>query len=255
MAKMDTKPIVMSLNHQLRSPSIFRGETGEDPSKWLTEYDRVAKFNKWDEMMCLANVYFFLDGTAKQWYINNEDIVGSWDIFKTELSGFFGERQKYTRKAEEQLKHRAQLSGESTQAYIQSVLGLCREVNPSMPEGEKVSHLMKGIAEDIYQALLAKDIATTAAFIKWCNYIEDMRQKRVGRRKFERLPNVVPVAAVEDEPDLVSLIRKIVREEVHRLTARTEEPPFAHTQLLEEIVQDEVERALAPVSVKPTETR
>ncbi|GBM08214.1 hypothetical protein AVEN_168386-1 [Araneus ventricosus] len=251
----ETKPIVMALNHQLRSPSTFRGETGEDPAKWLTEYDRVAKFNKWDEMMCLANVYFFLDGTAKQWYINNEDIVGSWDVFKTELSGFFGERQKYTRKAEEQLKHRAQLSGESTQAYIQSVLGLCREVNPSMPEGEKVSHLMKGIAEDIYQALLAKDIATTAAFIKRCNYIEDMRQKRVGRRKFERLPNVVPVAAVEDEPDLVSLIRKIVREEVHRLTARTEEPPFAHAQSLEEIVQDEVERALAPVSVKPTETR
>ncbi|GFU73926.1 scm-like with four MBT domains protein 2 [Trichonephila clavipes] len=33
---------------------------GEDPLKWLKEYDRVANFNKWDDMMCLANVYFFL---------------------------------------------------------------------------------------------------------------------------------------------------------------------------------------------------
>ncbi|GFV35709.1 hypothetical protein TNCV_1893191 [Trichonephila clavipes] len=33
----------------------------EDPLKWLKEYDRVANFNKWDDMMCLANVYFFLD--------------------------------------------------------------------------------------------------------------------------------------------------------------------------------------------------
>ncbi|GFV22406.1 transposon Ty3-I Gag-Pol polyprotein [Trichonephila clavipes] len=41
----------------------------------------------------------------------------------------------------------------STQSYIQSVLGLCQEVNPLMKEDEKVSHLMKGVAEDIYQAL------------------------------------------------------------------------------------------------------
>ncbi|GFT52127.1 CCHC-type domain-containing protein [Trichonephila clavipes] len=137
----------------------------EDPLKWLKEYDRVANFNKWDDMMCLANVYFFLDG-------------------------------------------------ESTQSYIQGVFGLCQEVNPLMKEDEKVSHLMKGVAEDIYQALL-REINDTASFIKWCNYIEDMKQKRVGRPKFERLPNVVPVASLTDETDLVSLIRTIVREEVH----------------------------------------
>ncbi|GFV86132.1 CCHC-type domain-containing protein [Trichonephila clavipes] len=99
-----------------------------------------------------------------------------------------------------------------------------------MKEDEKVSHLMKGVAEDIYQALLTREINDTASFIKWCNYIEDMKQKRVGRPRFERLPNVVPVASLTDETDLVSLIRTI-------------------------IVQDEVERVLAPVSTKPTETR
>ncbi|GFS70627.1 CCHC-type domain-containing protein [Trichonephila clavipes] len=202
----------------------------EDPLKWLKEYDRVANFNKWDDMMCLANVYFFLDGTARQWYVNNEDALDSWEAFKNGLSGLFGDRQKYTRRAEE-LKCRAQRSGESTQSYIQSVLGLCQEVNPLMKEDEKVSHLMKGVAEDIYQALLTREINDTASFIKWCNYIEDMKQKRVGRPRFERLPNVVPVASLTDETDLVS---------------------YSHNQ---EIVQDEVERVLAPVSTKPTETR
>ncbi|GFS82461.1 retrotrans_gag domain-containing protein [Trichonephila clavipes] len=66
----------------------------------------------------------------------------------------------------------------------------------------KVSHLMKGVAEDIYQALLTREINDTASFIKWCNYIEDMKQKRVGRPRFERLPNVVPVASLTDETDL-----------------------------------------------------
>ncbi|GFW70240.1 retrotrans_gag domain-containing protein [Trichonephila clavipes] len=144
---------------------------------------------------------------------------------------------------------------ESTQSYIQSVLGLCQEVNPLMKEDEKVSHLMKGVAEDIYQALLTREINDTASFIKWCNYIEDMKQKRVGRPRFERLPNVVPVASLTDETDLVSLIHTIVREEVHRLVNQTQESLDSDPQSLEEIVQDEVERVLAPVSTKPTETR
>ncbi|GFW90341.1 CCHC-type domain-containing protein [Trichonephila clavipes] len=124
-----------------------------------------------------------------------------------------------------------------------------------MKEDEKVSHLMKGVAEDIYQALLMREINDTASFIKWCNYIEDMKQKRVGRPKFERLPNVVPVASLTDETDLVSLIRTIVREEVHRLVNQTQESLDSDPQFLEEINQDEVERVLAPVSTKPTETR
>ncbi|GFV10557.1 CCHC-type domain-containing protein [Trichonephila clavipes] len=79
--------------------------------------------------------------------------------------------------------------------------------------------------------------------------------RRYGRPRFERLPNVVPVASLTDETDLVSLIRTIVREEVHRLVNQTQESLDSDPQSLEEIVQDEVERVLAPVSTKPTETR
>ncbi|GFV02740.1 CCHC-type domain-containing protein [Trichonephila clavipes] len=172
-------------------------------------------------MMCLANVYFFLDGTARQWYVNNEDALDSWEAFKNGLSGLFGDRQRYTRRAEEQLKCRAQRSGESTQSYIQSVLGLCQEVNPLMREDEKKCHTL----------------------------MKDMKQKRVGRPRFERLPNVVPVASLTDETDLVSLIRTIVREEVHRLVNQTQESLDSDPQSLEEIVQDEVERGFGP-SVK-----
>ncbi|GFU28098.1 retrotrans_gag domain-containing protein [Trichonephila clavipes] len=136
--EQEAKPAVVTPSlQQWRSPSTFRGAPGEDPLKWLKEYDRVANFNKWDDMMCLANVYFFLDGTARQWYVNNEDALDSWEAFKNGLSGLFGDRQKYTRRAEEQLKCRAQRSGESTQSYIQGVLGLCQEVNPLMKEDEK----------------------------------------------------------------------------------------------------------------------
>ncbi|GFU94115.1 transposon Ty3-I Gag-Pol polyprotein [Trichonephila clavipes] len=51
-----------------------------------------------------------------------------------------------------------------------------------MREDEKVSHLMKGVAEDIYQALLTREINDTASFIKWCNYIEDIEAEELVDR-------------------------------------------------------------------------
>ncbi|GFV17820.1 CCHC-type domain-containing protein [Trichonephila clavipes] len=70
-----------------------------------------------------------------------------------------------------------------------------------------------------------------------------MKQKRVGRPRFERLPNVVPVASLTDETDLVSLIRTIVREEVHRLVNQTQESLTSDPQSLEE---RRVERVFGP---------
>ncbi|GFU72279.1 hypothetical protein TNCV_1136081 [Trichonephila clavipes] len=41
------------------APSTFRGRLGKTLSNGL-KVRSVANFNKWDDMMCLANVYFFL---------------------------------------------------------------------------------------------------------------------------------------------------------------------------------------------------
>ena len=46
-------------------------------------------------MLFLANVYFFFfDGTAKQWYVNNEDTLKFWERFKNGLNRLFGDSQK-----------------------------------------------------------------------------------------------------------------------------------------------------------------
>ncbi|GFV37782.1 CCHC-type domain-containing protein [Trichonephila clavipes] len=157
-------------------------------------------------MMCLANVYFFLDGTARQWYVNNEDALDSWEAFKNGLSG-------YTRRAEEQLKCRAECSGgEYTVLHTKCIR--------TLPRGKSS---------------------------------DERRRKSITPN--ERHSSVVAVASLTDETDLVSLIRTIVREEVHRLINQTQESLDSDPQSLEEIVQDEVEKVLAPVSVKVTETR
>ncbi|GFT52734.1 transposon Ty3-I Gag-Pol polyprotein [Trichonephila clavipes] len=142
----------------------------------------------------------------EQWYVNNEDALNSWEAFKNGLSGLFGDRQKYTRKGRRTTKMPSPAFRRVRSPHIQSVLGLCQE------------------------ALLTREINDTASFIKWCNYIEDMKQKRVGRPRLKGFQTSYRLHPEGFETDLVS---------------------YSHNQ---EIVQDEVERVLAPVSTKPTET-
>ncbi|UYV70945.1 hypothetical protein LAZ67_8001196, partial [Cordylochernes scorpioides] len=81
-----------------------------------------------------------------------------------------------------------------------------------MNEEDKISHLMKGIAEELYQALLPRDVHNTEQFITECRRIESLHCKRVTPTKYKRLPNVASLSDHDDRADLSSMIRQIVRE-------------------------------------------
>ncbi|UYV61191.1 K02A2.6-like, partial [Cordylochernes scorpioides] len=80
-----------------------------------------------------------------------------------------------------------------------------------MPEEERLSHLMKGVAEEVYRYLLPRDIATTDQFIAECRRVVALQGRRVTASKFERLPNVTSLGDLGDVTDLQSLIRQITR--------------------------------------------
>ncbi|UYV73254.1 hypothetical protein LAZ67_10002363, partial [Cordylochernes scorpioides] len=234
------------VQHLPRNPSMFSGEDGEDPLTWLKGYKRVAKHNHWDETLCLANVYFYLNGTALKWFENNEETIRNWEEFTTQLESVFGKSESLRLLAEKKLKIRAQLKGESTEFYIQDVLRLCKEVDLQMSEGDKISHLIKGIVEELYQALLPRDINNTDQFVSECRCIEALHRRRVTPAKYERLPNVASLDVCDDNTDLSSMIRQIVREEVQRALAAPREEPRIAT--IEDMVREEIDKTLAPIS-------
>ncbi|UYV85062.1 K02A2.6-like, partial [Cordylochernes scorpioides] len=234
------------VQHLPRNPSMFSGEGVEDPRSWLKGYERVAKHNQWDETLCLANVYFYLTGTALKWYENNEESIQTWTEFMSQLENVFGKNESSRLRAEKILKTRAQLKGESTEYYIQDVLRLCKEVDPQMNEEDKISHLMKGIAEELYQALIPRDVHNTEQFVTECRRIESIHCKRVTPTKYERLPNVASLSDHDDRADLSSMIRQIVREEVQRALGSTREEPKISN--IEDMVKEEIGRTLAPIS-------
>ncbi|UYV84342.1 K02A2.6-like, partial [Cordylochernes scorpioides] len=128
--------------HRWRDPSVFSGERGKDSQRWLSDFQRVARYNKWDDSMCLANVIFYLTGTVKCCFENFEEILDSREEFKTKFCEIFGNKKDTARKAENILRTRAQTSGENVESYIQEVILLCKQSNPRMSEREKVSHLI-----------------------------------------------------------------------------------------------------------------
>ncbi|UYV69035.1 K02A2.6-like [Cordylochernes scorpioides] len=226
----------------VRNPSMFSGEISEDPQAWLKGYERVARHNHWDDSLSLANVYFYLHGTAQRWYENNEENIPSWEIFKDQLGSVFGKKDNLRRQAEQKLKVRAQTRGETTEFYIQDVLRLCREVDAQMPEEERLSHLMKGVAKEVYRYLLPRDIATTDQVSSRCG----APRTTSDSLKIRALDNVTSLGDLGDATDLQSLIRQIVREEVQRALAPPREEPRISS--LEEIVKEEVDKVLAPMS-------
>ncbi|UYV63096.1 hypothetical protein LAZ67_2003113 [Cordylochernes scorpioides] len=249
MIKQETQTKMGEYHFQpFRNPSIFTGERNQNPEKWLKEFHRVARYNCWDDSMCLANVYFFLQGTAHRWYENVEEKINSWDIFVKMFSQNFGHHVTQKDQLAENLKTRAQGKGETSDSYIQDVLHLCREVNPAMMENEIVAHLTKGISEEIYQSIIILDIASINEFIKWCRKIEASNKKRVKKRVvFDRLPNVAAIDSADSE-SMEDLIRRIVREEVHR--ALNPEPTTPEPSSLKEIIREEIEKNGEAAGVK-----
>ncbi|GFX71624.1 CCHC-type domain-containing protein [Trichonephila clavipes] len=61
--------------------------------------------------MCLADAYFFLKGTARLWYENNEENLSSWEKFQEQLKIAFGSTEIFIKQAEREFKNRGQKKG------------------------------------------------------------------------------------------------------------------------------------------------
>lgn len=66
-----------------RDPTIFTGEDDTDAEDWLSSYERVSAYNKWNDPTKLHNVFYALDKLARRWYANNESDISTWSAFRT----------------------------------------------------------------------------------------------------------------------------------------------------------------------------
>ncbi|GFX51205.1 CCHC-type domain-containing protein [Trichonephila clavipes] len=63
----------------------------------------------------------------------------------------------------------------------------------NMPEDQKMSHLMKGVSEDLYHILINSETSTVDKFVTFCREVDAMRKKRVVPLRYERQPNMLSI--------------------------------------------------------------
>ncbi|KAH8008818.1 hypothetical protein HPB51_005865 [Rhipicephalus microplus] len=106
------------------------------------------------------------------------------------------------------------MPGETCTTYIEEVIKLCRTIDSGMSVEDKVGHILKGVAKDVYSFLIAKDTLTSVAdVIRHCRNFGQLKMRRITP-KFGRLPNVTTIASIDSNQalDLATTLRQIVRE-------------------------------------------
>ncbi|GFT84101.1 uncharacterized protein TNCV_1149641 [Trichonephila clavipes] len=88
-----------------------------------------------------------------------------------------------------------------------------------MPEDQTISHLLKGMVEDLYQVLINSE-STVDKFVTCCREVDAMRKKRVVPRYDMRCYVMLHPYQRQNYEDLSDLIRRIVKEEIEKVLPR-----------------------------------
>lgn len=245
----------VTIKHRQRDPPIFTGCPDSDVEDWLKNYERVSQHNGWDDSFKLANVVFALKDTSLRWFDNHEEAINSWDGFKTAFAEAFGQPEHHKLKARDELLRRYQLTTETSTAYIEDVLRLCRRVDPHMSEDDQIRHLFKGLSQQLFSIVAPKSPQTVVQLVSECRKYEQLDNARIFKRPFDRLPEV----SHGSYPDttLSTMIRTIIREELRFFLGQQRGPsppsePSGHRLDIQSTVRDELRAALEPLPNAPS---
>lgn len=209
-------------------------------------YDRVILHNNWDSGIKLRNVIFYLADVAKTWFLNHEAEMITWEIFSLRVREVFRRPEERKARAFRKLSVRSQLASETYTSYIEDVLSLCRRVDASMPESERIRHAIKGIAEQAFVLFQLQPATDTATILSRCQLLEEARLQRI------------PIASCIAEHNRThyypsgeqfrAMIREVVREEVRSYFANSPSPQASGPSAFRDVIREELGRyPVAPV--------
>lgn len=220
---------------------MFSGTSTDDVNDWLVHYERVSRHNLWDNTIKLANVVFFLHETALRWFDNHQEEIISWDTFRTALGNVFGNAERKKQHVHERLSQQFQAANETSTAYIEDILHLCRRVNPHMSEENRLRHLFKGIPHDLFSGIASRPPDTAAYSIAECKHYEDLRSRRIFHGSFEQLPEVM---SSPPRANPSASVRDVIRSEVQGFMPRLS--TLLPNSGIQQIVQEELRTVLYP---------
>lgn len=241
-----------------RDPPSFSGTDSADIHDWLSTYDRVSRYNKWDDPTKLNNVVFYLTDLAKTWFLNHEADFLSWETFSTRIAELFGRPAYRKADAEFKLAQRVQGHDETYTSYIEDIICLCNKVKPDMSDTEKIKHILKGVREDAFQLLVVKAPNTITDVVSFCQSLQDARNTRISSLSASPTATNAGIPQLADLDSLRSVIREIIRDELLRAGLSTPvSAPFPASvspvpPTLQALVREEISHTLDSTSCTPS---
>jgi hypothetical protein len=176
--------IAFNVNRRIREPQKFGAQFEQDANEWLKDFERVSRYNRWDDEAKLASVVFALEESAKTWFENVEDEIRTWDLFMEAFAKKYDTSEVRRRNAEKDLHHRVQRPQESVMAYVEDVIKLCGKVKEAMPDIDVIHHLNKGIAWPILMSVFAAKIKKPSEYRKFVGDIDKTLNVRMDKGAF-----------------------------------------------------------------------
>lgn len=164
---------------KFQPPPKFAGTGGEDAVGWLHRYERIGRYNKWDDEDLLGNLEMSLEGAALKWFTcldaaglvparwEDQAGAGAGPRVRGLKSVFLAQftPADYARFNEDRLRSRKQGGEEPTTEYYYDILDLCRRVNPTMGERAKIQHLFRGLRPNILEKMWTLKPTTCEDFL------------------------------------------------------------------------------------------
>lgn len=148
------------------APRKFRGGVEENVEEYLTQFERVARANGWDDTKKKVILPCYLDGAALKWFENVEGTQGdgaevTWAQIKEGMRETF-QGIAWEEQVEYRLRMRMQEEAEPVEAYVQDVLNLCQKVNAHMDERSKIKYVLRGLKPSLLEKVMVMTNDTLA---------------------------------------------------------------------------------------------
>lgn len=159
------------------TPGKFKGGVEENVEEYLTQFERVARANGWNDNKKKVILPCYLEGAALKWYENIEGTLGeniTWaqisEGMKETFQGIAWEEQ-----VEYRLRMRMQGETEPVEAYVQDVLNLCQKVDHNMVERSRIKYVLRGLRPSLLEKVMVMTNDTLA------NLMENIRKIETAR--------------------------------------------------------------------------
>ena len=155
---------------QFKAPPTFSGAPHEDIVEWVDRYERIGKFNQWEDEDLASNVCMYLEGAARKWALCIGNLPDFWEDFgelpgiKTTLLVHFKSAQ-YELMIEIKLRLRVQGPDEPAIEYFFDVLNLCRLIDEDMEEATIIDHLFRGFRPELIKVIYPSGVQDCDEFL------------------------------------------------------------------------------------------